>query len=170
MPGQDKVQVIGDSSVLLTFAAVGRLDLLEAVFAGIGVPPAVRSEVTAKDFHPNRILAEALTRGTVLKPVNLPAAVAPLVVRYEVKVGRGESEAIALAYHGRQPVLLDDLAARRLAVHEGITVVGSLGILAACKEAGVILRVRPLAEAMRETGRFFGPALLRDFYRSQGEA
>lgn len=170
MPSQLQTQVIGDSSVLLTFAAIGRVDLLEMVFAVIGVPPAVRSEVTAKDFFSNRILAEALTHGRVLEPVDLPAVLAPLVAHYEARVGRGESEAIALASHRKQPVLLDDLAARKLAVHEGVTVVGSLGVLAACKEARVILRVRPLAEAMRETGRFFGPALLRDFYRSQGEA
>jgi len=170
MRSQAQAQAVADSSVLLSFAAIGQVDLLGAVFADVSVPPAVVDEMTAKDAPPNRMLAEAFVSGVAMKPVDLPASIMPMVARYEARLGRGESEAIALAGHWKRVVLLDDLAARRLAIHEGVAVVGSLGVLAACKAAGLILRVRPLAEEMRGASRFFGSALLRDFYRSQGEA
>jgi len=170
MLSQAQTPIVADSSVLLGFAAIGQTDLLKIVAAEVWVPPGVVAEVTAKDYPPNRILRDALTSGTILKSVDLPASAAGLVSRYGAMLGRGESEAIALAHLRKLTVLLDDLAARRLATSEGVAFVGSLGVLVACKNAGVIPRVRPLVEALVEAGRFFGPVLLRDFYRSQNEA
>src|SRR5690606_19697259 len=92
-----------------------------------------------------------------------------LANRYAEVVDLGEAEAIAVAKCRNRPVLLDDLAARRFARAEGVDYLGSLGVLSLCKEAGVITAVRPLAEAMRRKGRFFGKSLLEEFCRRMGE-
>jgi predicted nucleic acid-binding protein len=46
-------------------------------------------------------------------------------------------------------LVMDDLAARRLAQSLGIEVVGSLGLLLRAKDLGLIVAVRPLIEAMQ---------------------
>ena len=65
-------------------------------------------------------------------------------------MGAGEREAIALALELRATwLVIDDLAARRLAQSLDIPVVGSLGLLLKAKEEGLIPAIRPLMEAMQ---------------------
>jgi predicted nucleic acid-binding protein len=65
-------------------------------------------------------------------------------------VGAGEREAIALALEmGAAELILDDLAARRLAQSLLLVVIGSAGLLLRAKERGLIPRVRPLMQAMQ---------------------
>jgi hypothetical protein len=46
-------------------------------------------------------------------------------------------------------LLIDDLAARRLAQSLGIPIIGSLGLLLRAKQRGLVVVVRPLLEAMQ---------------------
>jgi len=164
-----KIHVVGDSSVLIAFAAVDRLEILARVFPCIWVPPEVQREVRAADLPPNGRLREALVQGIFLRPVELSAEAEQLAGRYEAVVDRGEAEAIAVAKCMDRPVLIDDLPARRWARAEGVDYLGSLRVLSLGKEAGVILSVRPVAEAMRQEGRFFSRTLLDKFFRMEGE-
>ncbi len=163
------IHVVGDSSALIAFAAIRRLDLLAAVFAGVQLPPAVHHEIAAANLAPNRLLLDAMGLNTWLQPVGLSDEMKILARLYEASVDRGEAEAIALAKISGKSVLLDDLAARRLAVSVDVAVLGSLGILKLCKAEGVIARTRPIAEEMRRVGRFFSATLLNDFYQQIGE-
>ncbi len=71
----------------------------------------------------------------------------------EASLGRGEEEVIALARDiGAEYVVLDDLAARDLAVSRGLRVIGTVGILIAARRKGVIPSVIPLLENLREEG------------------
>jgi predicted nucleic acid-binding protein len=49
-------------------------------------------------------------------------------------------------------VVLDDEAARRLAIALGLPVIGTLGILVLAKQEGIVATVRPLVEALAEVG------------------
>jgi predicted nucleic acid-binding protein len=162
-------QVIADTSGLKPFAEIGRLDLLATAFTELLVPPGVRREILARNSAPNMLLVDALRLGQTLQPLELSEGARIFIARYSTRVDPGESEVIALAKTHHLPVLMDDLDARLLAAGEGVAVVGSLGVLAYCKKSGVINQVKPVAEAMRLAGRFFGAALLRDFYRRMGE-
>jgi len=46
-------------------------------------------------------------------------------------------------------LLIDDLAARRLAQSLGIPIIGSLGLLLRAKQRGLVSAVRPLLETMQ---------------------
>jgi len=64
--------------------------------------------------------------------------------------GAGEREAIALALEMQATeLLIDDLAARRLAQSLGIPIIGSLGLLLRAKQRGLVSAVRPLLETMQ---------------------
>jgi predicted nucleic acid-binding protein len=61
----------------------------------------------------------------------------------------GEREAIGLALQtDAEWVVLDDEAARRLALSLGLPVTGTLGVLILAKRAGILPAVHPLLEAL----------------------
>ncbi|MEA2526091.1 MAG: hypothetical protein QOF73_3318, partial [Thermomicrobiales bacterium] len=70
-----------------------------------------------------------------------------------IPLGNGEREVIALALQfDVDRVVLDDEAARRLAIALGLPVIGTLGILVLAKQEGIVAAVRPLVEALAEVG------------------
>lgn len=40
--------IISNTTPLINFAEIGRMDLLEELFGGLGIPPVVRAELEAK--------------------------------------------------------------------------------------------------------------------------
>jgi len=128
---------VANSSALIVYGRIGQMGLLRAVLGRVYIPPAVRREVFGDDVPPEWIKERALTQ--------------PLASRILVsRLGPGESEAIALAMEiGGTWLILDDLAARRLAESLGIPLLGSLGLLLKAKDQGLITSVAPLMEAMR---------------------
>jgi predicted nucleic acid-binding protein len=65
-------------------------------------------------------------------------------------LGKGETEAIALYWEKSADYLLvDEDKGRRFAKNNGITVIGSLGILLLAKEKRLITSVRPFIQILR---------------------
>lgn len=65
--------------------------------------------------------------------------------------------------------MLDDSTARRLAEQEGCRVVGLLGLLVAAKQRGLLSAVKPLLDAMRNSGFFVGDELYATILRQADE-
>ena len=83
---------------------------------------------------------------------------------------RGEAEAIALANAlPDSTVLLDDARARRVAERFGIRRIGTLGILRRGKKAGLIDKVRPLVEQLRDNGIYMRQSLVDAVLLDVGE-
>jgi hypothetical protein len=75
--------------------------------------------------------------------------------------GAGEAEVIswALAHSGFVAVL-DDHAARRLAIKHGVPVIGSLRVIVKTKERGLIPLARPALEKLRGGGAYVSDELI----------
>lgn len=85
-------------------------------------------------------------------------------------MGAGESEAIALALEIKADlVLLDDRAARRLAVVLGVPLIGTLGLLLRAKRAGLIPSVRARMDALRALPFHIAPKLYEEVSKAAGE-
>lgn len=67
-------------------------------------------------------------------------------------LGKGESEAIAVAHERGALLILDDALARRHASLLGITLTGTLGVLLKAKTAGHIPKIEPLVVRLTELG------------------
>ena len=67
-------------------------------------------------------------------------------------LGRGESEAIAIAHERQALLILDDGLARRHANLLGITLTGTLGVLLKAKERGHISQIAPMVARLTELG------------------
>jgi len=77
------------------------------------------------------------------------------------RLGRGESEAITLALNTTDGVLIvDDLAARRAATRYNFPVIGTVGVLVAARESGLIQAVAPVLDRLTRVGFRMSPALI----------
>lgn len=133
---------ISDSSPLILFSRIGRLDLLHAVFLQVFVPPAVWREVVIDGE--GRAGANEVRSASWLQ--RLPLLSTPMATTVS-DLDPGEAETLHLAAsmpEESRMVLLDDYRARLVADGLGLVVIGSGGVLGRAKEAQLIPKVRPL--------------------------
>lgn len=149
--------VVSNSSPLILYAAVGRVDLLRNLFGELLIPPAVRSElVSAGMGRPGEREVATASWIQVRPPARSPAA-------HELPddLDTGEAEAIALALESPPPALLliDDRVGRREALRRELSVVGTAGILVLAKRRGHVASVRPLLDQLRDAGLYLSEVL-----------
>lgn len=126
-----------NTTVLSNFAYIDRVNLLAAL-AGVCTVPAVREELEdGIDSHPYlRPAVESLGENIPVAPVSETVANRESVVREHLDAGEAQAFALADLHDGR--LLTDDGDARSFAKDQGVTVVGSVGILLAAIDAGRI--------------------------------
>ena len=130
--------IVTDTSPLIAFERLGRLDLLPALY-----------EVIA----PEAVIREFGTRPTWLRVVSVSGT--ERVAEFAEVLDDGEAEALALAVEiPGCSLLLDESRGRRLAERLGLDVVGTLGVLVRAKRARLIPAVGPLIAALRDEHGF----------------
>jgi uncharacterized protein len=71
---------------------------------------------------------------------------------------------------GAEALLIDETAGRLFAKRQGVSVIGTLGILSRAKTRGRVSQVGPLLDKLRtELGFFVSDELRAEFLRSVGE-
>lgn len=128
------MKVISNSSPLINFAALGRLDILRTLYDNLVIPEAVYHEVVVVgQHHPGAAAVREATWIVQEAVTHIPA------VMFLHDLGRGEAEAIILAVeHPGSLVILDDRRGRLVASSLGLTLIGTLGILLIAKRRGLI--------------------------------
>lgn len=150
--------VVCNSSPLIGLEQIGLLDLLRQLFGTLRVPPAVALEVAPSVILPAWVHQQALTQ-----------AVGPAILG--ARLGAGESEAISLALESSaRLVILDDRPARRLAQALGLPLIGTVGLLLAAKQHGLLTAVRPCLEALQQYDFRIAPALYNQVLKDAGES
>jgi len=148
--------VVSNSSPIIALSGIGQLELLKQLFTQVVVPPAVARETSIS----NQI--DWITVVPLAQPLASGISGAGL--------GLGESEAISLAMeHGATWLLIDDKPARRLAAQLGLPILGTLGVLLACKRRGLLPNVRPSIDAIIQFGFRVSPALRKRVLEDAGE-
>jgi predicted nucleic acid-binding protein len=124
--------VVTDTSPLNYLVLIRAVDVLPALFGAVIVPPAVVAELEhARTPEAVRQWVQAPPPWLDVRPPTQPAL--PL------DLGAGEVEVITLALELRaERVLLDDRRARRAASDLGLTVVGTLAVLAEAGQRGLV--------------------------------
>lgn len=128
------MKVISNSSPLINFAALERLDLLPTLYGTITIPDAVYQEVVITGHEHTAATVVEQAGWIVRESVQTATAVAALR-----DLGKGEAEAIILAVESPGSLLiLDDRQGRLAASRLGITVIGTLGVLLVAKKKALI--------------------------------
>lgn len=141
--------VVANTGPRIGLSFIGRIDLLRSLYSQIHIPSAVVRELV--EGRP--LAAEASTVPNEPWVVTVEVAPPPDPLLLE-DLGRGESEAIALAHRlGASLLLLDDRRARRVAeVAYRLRVKGAAWVLATARRDGLVTAVRPLLLEMRQKG------------------
>jgi uncharacterized protein len=146
------LKVISNASVLIALSSIGMLSLLRERFPeSIVVPEAVWREVV--DEGAERPGASEVSKANWIEvhKVNDKGMVGLL----RAELDEGEAESIALAHEvSADVVLLDERDARQAAMRMGLKVLGTVGILLWGKQAGKLMNLRELLDALRFQGKF----------------
>ncbi|MGD9561416.1 MAG: DUF3368 domain-containing protein [Pyrinomonadaceae bacterium] len=145
--------VISDTSCLIAFERIDRLDILPGLFDTVFIPPAVDAEF-GKQFEWLKVQRLTSQRLSGLLSATL---------------GKGESEAIALAVQLDSLLLTDDKQARAAAEQLGLIVKGVMGVLIAAKESGHLAKIRPLIDDLETNGFRISRPLREEVLRVAGE-
>ncbi len=132
--------IISNSSCLIILDKLGSLDLLQKLYSKLTIPKAVKEEVFKSKTIPDWFDIVEITQ---------PAAYRIL----EKNLGHGESEAITLSIELNTDLLIvDDLAARKMAHKMGIKITGVIGVLLEAKRIGIIKELKLYLDAMLKEG------------------
>ena len=156
--------VVSDSSVLIALGAIGRLDLLRAIYTEVFIPEAVFTEITVESVSlPGA--AEIAEAGWI---VVCPVTDKILVRTLRAELDLGESEALVLGVELKAGlVLMDERRGRKMARRMGLDVVGVLGVLVEAKKKGLLAEVGSTLAALVGTVGF---RIDDDLYRRVLEA
>jgi predicted nucleic acid-binding protein len=151
--------VVSDTSPLTALLTVGEENLLPRLFTEVVIPEAVQKELLRNHAR----LPDWLRVATVQNPAQ--------VGKYSQIVDAGEAEAIELAQElHADRLLIDERKGRKLAVQEGIAVIGLLGVVLLAKRKALIPSARTLIERLdREAGIYLAPDIRDAALKSVGE-
>lgn len=142
--------IISNTTPIINFAEMGRLELLGELFGNLVVPQAVVDELLAK----RSLFPHAANAATSLKVISPQDRL--LVRGFQSVVHAGEAECLALAMENPGSLLiLDDLQARAMASANGLPFTGTIGVIVEAKARGLVDAVAPLIEELRGSARFW---------------
>jgi uncharacterized protein len=158
--------VVSDTTAISSLFRVGKLDLLQELFAEVILPNAVFEELTALEAHGYDISKIREASWIQVRQANNLTMVQTLNNTLDL----GESEAIALALETAADILIIDEKRGRLKARElGIPTVGLIGIISQLKKAGHIDAVKPFLDELRTIGFWIDQNSYNRILASEGE-
>ena len=140
--------IISDSTTLIILFDLERMELLSNLFPKIIIPFAVYEEISVK------------------KSIDLPVFISVQEVMPSEKLETlkklldlGESEAIALALELKSKLIIDEKKGRKIAMNQGLEIIGLLGI--------VYLNIKKGFISKEEAESFLGDALIHGYRISE---
>ena len=144
--------LIADSSALITLSIVDKLDILEKIFGEVYIPKAVYEEIVIRDKQETQKL-KLFSQGKI-KDITTK-------INFNISLGKGESEAIILYKEQSADFLLcDDKKAKKFAKSFDINVIGSFGVLLKAKEKGLIKKIAPLLEIIKNSEIYLSDSVI----------
>jgi predicted nucleic acid-binding protein len=129
--------IISDTSCFITLSNIRELDILRLLYGVITTTPDIAQEFG--EPLPDWVKVVAVTDKTKQQLL-------------EMQIGKGEASAIALALETENPLLiLDDYKARKLAYNLKLNHTGTIGVILAAKNKGIISSIKPLLKKIKQT-------------------
>lgn len=155
--------IVSDSTPLIAFARIGELELLRRIVGELIVPQAVWDELTAAR---NRAGAAEIQKASWIE-ARAVETVPPELLQV---LDRGEAEVILLAEQiDADEVVLDERAARAVALSRGLHLVGTAGLLVRGKHRRLFPTIRPIIERMRTEAIRYSDRFVAELLRQAEE-
>ncbi len=147
--------IISDTSCLILLDKIGKLSLLQKLYGKI-----ITTQIVADEFGSN--LPDYIS---IQNPQDTNTQ---LVLG--AALDKGEASALALALE--QPdclLIIDESRGRKMAKQLGLTITGTLGILAQAKLNGYVPLLKPLLDQVKQTDFRLSDRLLQEILKQVGE-
>jgi predicted nucleic acid-binding protein len=158
------VIVVSDTSPLNYLVLIGAIEVLPALFDEIYAPAEVIDELKHSG-------APVSVKVWIQSPPDWLRVAAPSIgVTTSIRLGPGETQAIALAKELQADlILIDERKGRKVAAEHGLKAVGTLNVLEFASERGLI-DIKTTLETLRQTSfyitdEYVAAALVRDAAR-----
>lgn len=156
--------VIVDNTPLLALWDIGQFNLFEALYGQVLIPPVIRDEFLADGDRARR---DGLYSADFIQITPLAN---PKSVLTFGSLDAGEAAVLALAIElDARLVILDERKARRYAERLNLPMTGTLGLLIAAKQKGIIPVVRPLIDDLLAVGMYLSPKLIQTVLKTADE-
>ncbi|VXD25452.1 Similar to tr/Q55985/Q55985 [Planktothrix serta PCC 8927] len=141
--------IISDTTPISELAKVNHLDLLPKLFGKVMIPQGVFDELQVGQ-HPAAKIVQNLSWLEIVKVDNQQLV---NELQQSFKLDLGESEAIALAEEiGASQLLIDEKAARKVAMGRKLPLIGTVGVLLLAKRRGLLDSVKDVLDEMQAQG------------------
>lgn len=157
---------VSNTSPLIFFSRLERLDILKKIAPNLIVPKGVISEIMAKQDSVSLVIEKACQEWITTESVSDIR----LLEVVSANLHRGEAEAIVLAKEKKADlILLDDQEARRFATRCGLKVIGTLGLLLVAKNKKLISLIKPELDKLVSFGFRINARLIKHILTEAGE-
>ncbi|MDR0830182.1 MAG: DUF3368 domain-containing protein [Prevotellaceae bacterium] len=147
--------VITDTSCLIVLSKLSALDLLKGLYNQVSVTQDIADEFGEE--LPNWVHIRQVKNKTYQELL-------------EATLDRGESSAIALALElNNVLVVIDDLKGRKEAQRLGLKITGTLGIIYAAKQKGLIAEIKPYIVLLQENDFRISPKIIDEILKLSNE-
>lgn len=136
--------VVSNSGPLIALSRINRLELLKHLFRKVYISKETYNEVVVKDKVGSKHIEKA--EWINVKSIKDKSSVNIL----RIDLDKGEAESIILASELNADLLLvDELISRNIAEALGLKISGTLGILLKAKKSGLINKIKPNLDELR---------------------
>lgn len=151
------LKIVSNTTLFISLLKIGQLELLRKIYKSIIVPEEVFAEV---EKGKNKPYYTDISR---LNWINIQEIKDKKVLSYFFDLDAGEAEVIVIATEIEADlVIIDEMLGRRYAKNAGLKVTGTIGILIKAKEIGLVKKVTPLLDEMKEKGIWISNKLKKE--------
>ncbi|GGE41659.1 DUF3368 domain-containing protein [Psychroflexus planctonicus] len=158
------LKVVSNTTPIISFLKLNRLDLLKDLYNQIYIPHAVYQEIEAgktKEYYKD--LAK-------ISWVNIVEINDEHAIKYFLDLDLGEAEAIVLATELKADlIIIDEKLGRFHAKHANLKLTGTIGVLLKAKTKGLIAELKPLLNQLTNNKVWISESLKNVILRKAGE-
>jgi predicted nucleic acid-binding protein len=158
-------EVVVDAGPVIALARLDLLAIPGSIFGKVLVTEVVMEGCLANPEHPEHHAIRLALENGRFERIDWLKSPQPSMWNLDP----GEASTIDLAASKHAGVLVDELAARRVARAVGLNVIGTCGLLLQAKRRDLVAEVRPLVEELSDSGYYLSESLIEAVCRLAGE-
>lgn len=159
--------VVSDTTPIISFVKMGKLEILGKLFGEVVLPFAVYNELTSNETFATE--ATIINACKFFKVVKIENDEYVSLLRRATGLDLGESEAIVYSDTNKADLLIvDEVKARKVATSMNLKITGTIGLLTVANRTGLLNKEEAIqcVELLRKNHRHISEAILNSFVNS----
>ena len=157
------MKTVSNTTPIISFSSIGKIEILEDLFQEIIIPQAVYDEIKAKQGYGYDEVDLSFITVQTIRDIEQEKFLLE-------QLDAGEVQTIVLSKEiNADNTIIDENAGYTIAKESGLNVIRTLSILLKAKEVGTITEVKPLLDKMISKGRWYSNHVYYSFLKKANE-